>query len=279
VARRCCTALVRCLLVGSLVLGAAGCGEDTDVTAGPDPSTPDGVVSAELLDGRTFTATSLEGHDLVPGTEVSLAFEADRLSTNAGCNTQSGGYRIEDATLVVADEWMSTLIGCPAELEAQDRWLAQFLAGSPRIELRDDRLVLRGADAAMTLSAADADADSAASLTGTDWVLGSVSTGGTSSSVPAGVEPPTLRIDEDGMAELFTGCNRGGAAVGTSSGEQGPTLSFGPIRLTKMACSEAAMALETTVVSVLESGPAFSIAAASLVLTAPDGTALEFRAA
>jgi hypothetical protein len=39
------------------------------------------------------------------------------------------------------------------------------------------------------------------------------------------------------------------------------------------------MALETTVVSVLESAPAFSIAAASLVLTAPDGTVLEFRAA
>ena len=114
-------------------------------------------------------------------------------------------------------------------------------------------------------------------LTGTLWMLNSTIQGDTASSLPAGSEPPTILIGEDAMAELFTGCNTGGASVAVTGDEE---LSFGAIRLTKKMCDEAAMSLESTVLAVLESVPAFTITAErGLTLTAADGTGLEFRPA
>jgi heat shock protein HslJ len=105
------------------------------------------------LDGRTFTGTDVVGHDLVDGTAVTLTFEGRRLSTIAGCNTASGDYRVEDGVLRVGDVWESTLIGCSAELGAQDRWLGQFLSDGPTVELEGDRLTLAsGGGVAMTLT-------------------------------------------------------------------------------------------------------------------------------
>lgn len=268
------------LLIGCMLVGMAACGDDPDVISGPGATSPGAGVSSDQLDGRSFTGTDVVGHALVDGTAVTLTFEDGRLSTNAGCNTSSGAYRIDDGVLLLEGDQATTLIGCEAALEAQDRWLGQFLADGPAVELVDDQLTLTsadGGDVTMTLTSGSADQ---ARLVGPTWRLNSIIEGETASSVPAGVEQPTLRIGEDGMAELFTGCNRGGAAAGTTmTEERGELLTFGPIRLTKMACGEDAMALEATVLAVLESDPAMTITADGLVLTAPDGTGLDFRAA
>jgi heat shock protein HslJ len=219
------------------------------------------------------------GHDLVAGTSVALTFEGERLSTNAGCNTASGAYRIADSVLQIGGEWASTLKGCAPELEAQDQWLAEFLDDAPSVALDGDVLTLTGADGGEVVITLEAGGADAAALIGTTWMLNSVLDGSSASSVPAGVDPPTMTIGEDGMAELFTGCNRGSSAVGTTTTERGELLTFSPVRLTKMACEAGAAELEGVVLAVLESQPAFEIVGDKLTLTAPDETGLEFRAA
>lgn len=143
------------VLVGAGVFGAIRLGDEANetVTAGPDGTDENPTTVDAQLDGRSFTGTDVVGHDLVDGTAVTLTFEGGRLSTIAGCNTASGDYRVEDGVLRVGDVWESTLIGCSAELAAQDRWLGQFLSDGPAVELEDDRLTLAsGGGVAMTLT-------------------------------------------------------------------------------------------------------------------------------
>lgn len=268
------------ILLACIIVVMTACSDDPNVMSGPGATSPGAGVASEQLDGRTFTSTEVTGHELVEGTTVTLTFEDGRLGANAGCNTSSSAYRIEDGVLRLDGEGMTTLMGCPPELESQDQWLAAFLRDGPEVALRAEVLTLTsagGGDVSMDLTEGSA---GSAALVGTTWMLQSVIDGGTATSVAAGVEPPTLTIGEDGMAELFAGCNRGGAAVGTTTTEQGEALTFGPIRLTKMACGDDALAIEATVLSVLESDPAFTITAdQALTLTAADGTGLEFRPA
>lgn len=268
------------LLAGCMLMGVAACSDEPDVISGPGATSPGAEVTSGQLDGRSFTGSEVAGHELVDGTAVTLTFEDGRLSTNAGCNTSSGPYALDGGTLRSDGQWATTAMGCEPALEAQDQWLARFLADGADVALQGDDLTLTSTDGGgvtMTLTAGGGDP---AALVGTMWMLNSILQGETASSVPAGVEQPTLRIGEDGMAELFTGCNRGGAAAGTTTTEErGELLTFGPIRLTKMACGDEAMALEATVLAVLESDPAMAITADGLVLTAPDGTGLDFRSA
>ena len=264
-------------LAACIIVAVSGCSDDVDVFSGSGPGGTGSDPSAAQLEGRSFSGDDVAGHELVDGTAITMSFEGDRLSTNAGCNTTSSAFRIESGRLVVEGAGMSTLIGCPPELEAQDRWLGGFLADGPELTLTGDTLTLTSTDGTTSVSLSE-QAETAA-LVGTPWMLSSIIEGDTASSVPAGVEPPSMTIGEDGMAELFLGCNRGGAAVGTTTTDRGDLLTFGPIRSTKMACGEDASAVEATVLAVLESDPAFTITADALVLTAPDGTGLEFREA
>ncbi len=269
----------RCAVLACILVSVSACG-DENVTSGPEATSPGAGVASEQLDGRTFRGTDVIGHDLAVGTEVSLTFEAGRLSTSAGCNTSTGAYALDDGVLRTEGDRATTAMGCPPEREAQDQWLAQLLSDGVDLSLDGDVLTLTsgdGGDVTMTLRSGDA---GLASLTGTTWMLTTIISGDAASSVPAGVDQPTLRIGEDGTAEIFAGCNRGGTAVGTTTTDRGEALSFGPIRLTKMACAQDAMTVEAAVLAVLEAEPTFTISAdRGLTLTAPDGTGLEFQPA
>ncbi len=265
-------------VVACIIVAMSGCTDDVDVFSESGPEGSDSEVTFAALDRRSFTGDDVTGHELVAGTSVTLGFDGDRLSAGAGCNTTSAGYRLDAARLVVEGPGMSTLIGCPPELEAQDQWLNGFLADGPQLALRGDDLTLTSADGDTSMTLSDG-GRTASPLVGTTWTLTSVLDGDTASSIPTGVEPPTIRIGEDGMAELFLGCNRGGAAAGTTTTEQGDVLTFGPIRTTRMAGAEPAAGLETTVLKVLESDPTYMITGDTMVLTAVDGTVLEYVAA
>lgn len=274
-----CGAVLACVIVAVSACGDDDVTEPTE-TSGPDATASGAGVASDQLDGRTFRGADVTGHDLVDGTEVTMTFEPGRLSTNAGCNTSGGAYTLDDGVLRSDGDWFTTAMGCAPELEAQDQWLTQLLADGVDVSLDGDVLTLTstgGGDVTIALSSGDT---GPASLTSTTWMLTTIVSGDTASSVPAGVEQPTLRIGDDGTADLFAGCNRGGAAVATTTTETGEALSFGPIRLTRMACGDDAMSVETTVLRVLEAEPTFTISAdRGLTLTAPDGTGLEFQPA
>jgi heat shock protein HslJ len=127
-----------------LALAVGGCGDD-DGSTGTDPGPP----TEDDLDGRTFVSTEAEGFTLVPGTQVTLAFEDGNVSATAGCNTMSGPYEIDDGTLEVGD-MASTLIGCPDDLQQQDGTLQDLLTGGPGVTLDGEVLTISGQGLTLT---------------------------------------------------------------------------------------------------------------------------------
>ena len=109
----------------ALGLGLSGCGQE----------------SVDLA-GRSFTSTDVYGYDLVAGSEVTLAFEADSLAARAGCNTIAGGVSTEDGTLEFDSQAASTMMACDPALMAQDVWLTELLTSSPSLTLEGDTLTV-----------------------------------------------------------------------------------------------------------------------------------------
>ena len=112
-----------------LVSAVAGCADDSDDGATPSPpsssSSPAEATGAALdpaaLDGASYTSTSVEGHELVPGSAIDLTFEGDTMSVWAGCNTLFGGYGVDGSTLAWSSEPAATMMMCEPELAEQDQ--------------------------------------------------------------------------------------------------------------------------------------------------------------
>lgn len=93
------------------------------------------------LEGRTFTATEVRGHDLVEGSAITLAFEDGQVSANAGCNTIFGAAQWDGGTLE-AEQLASTLMACDDALMAQDEWLTALLTSSPTLSVDGTTLTI-----------------------------------------------------------------------------------------------------------------------------------------
>lgn len=137
----------RVLAAAAVVLAVlAGCGDSGGRTGG------DAEVVTGDLEGRTFTGTDVRGHDLVPGTEVSVAFDADHVSATAGCNTMFGEATVSDGVLTLPREGLATtLMACSDEQTRQDEWVAELLGSGPRLALDGDRLEVGDDSVGMTL--------------------------------------------------------------------------------------------------------------------------------
>lgn len=217
-------------------------------------------------------STTVTGHELVAGSQVGLSFEGDQLRASGGCNSMSGPFALDGRTLEVSG-MASTMMGCEPDLMAQDEWLSEFLTRGPIVELDADTLTLGAGAVAITL-VDETVADPARPLVGTMWSLDGIIAAPAVASVPTDVEPPTLQIGEDGQAAVFAGCNRGGAAVEIVDS----SVTFGPMRMTRMACPGPAQAVETAVLAVLTDEVTFSIEGSQLTLTKGD-QGLMYRAA
>lgn len=263
-------ALALVLLCGGVPL--AGCGSDDDDAAGGGSGA---VPTAEQLDGRSFVATEVEGRELVAGSSVTFGFADGELGLRAGCNSIGGAYEIADGALRFRADPVQTLIGCEQALQRQDEWLRELLTAGVEIGAPDEgTLTLRGDGVTLSLRE-DAAAGGPPPIVGTLWTLETIADrNGTASSVPAGLDPPTLRFTEDGAAALFAGCNSGG---GRADVRDDGFVVFRRLALTEMACDRARDALEATVTAILRGRVALSFEGANLV-TARDGRQLVWRA-
>lgn len=263
-------------LVGAVALSAcgsdgsdAGSGAGSDTTDAPDSTGGDdtsGAPTAEDLTGRSFESSEVSGYELVDGTSIVLSFDDGNIAANAGCNGMSGGFSIEDGNLVTG-ELAQTMMACDQPLMDQDTWVAEFLAASPAVALDGETLTLTGSDATITL-AEIADAE----IEGTTWTVVGVIDGDAVSSVPA--DAATITIT-DGALALNSGCNTGGGDV--TVGES--TLTFGPVILTRMACTDDALTqLEAAVTTVLDGEVSYEIDGATLILTNGSGAGLQLTA-
>jgi heat shock protein HslJ len=222
-------------------------------TAGAPAPSPAG------LDGRTFLATTVVGHDLVAGSRVRLTFKDGQLGMSAGCNRIGGAFELVGGRLATGDLAMTDM-GCAAALMAQDTWLSGFVSGAT-VELDGPTLTLRNRDVTMNLTDREV-ADPDRPLEGTRWVVDGIVSGDAISSIPAGVTA-ALTIT-DGQLQVETGCNRGQATVAVA----GATLTVGPLALTKMVCGPDATAVERAIVAVLAGQVGYQIEADVLRLAA-----------
>lgn len=244
------------LLTLAAAAALAGCGSSdpatTTTAAGGAAGASTEPTAVPDLAGRTFVSKTVTGHRLAPDTAVTLAFEDGTLSASAGCNSLRASYAVVAGRLRLEGEPASTMMGCEPSHMRQDEWLAAFLGEGPKVSGVGEQVTLRAGGVAIEL--AEERPKTPPPVVGTTWTLDSLAEAqGSVASVPAGVEPPTLKLAADGTAELFAGCNRGTVPARVD----GAFIVFGQAALTRKACGADADELERTVVSILHGKTAF----------------------
>jgi heat shock protein HslJ len=249
-----------------VVIMVAACSAATAPSVPPSASPTPG---APTVDGKTYLSTGVSGAVLVPGTRMRLSFKDGHLNASGGCNSMGGAYTIAAGRLSTT-QMMTTEMGCDQPRMQQDSWLAGLL-GDSAIAVAGDTLILDDGKIQLTMLDREV-ADPDRPIEGTRWVLDGVVSGGTASSVPAGVTA-SMRI-AGGRVEVDTGCNTGSGTVDVAA----DTLTFGPLALTKKACGPGPAAVEGAVTQVLTGTVRYVIEADTLTLDA-GGAGLTFRAA
>ena len=250
------------LALAGLTLAACGSDDDNGADSANAPT-------ADELSGLRFVSSDVTGYDLVEGTEITMAFDDDAVSVNAGCNTLNGGYEITDGEFV-AGQFAMTMMACDEPLMAQDTWLSEFLSASPAISLDGSTLSLTGDETTITLDEVEP-----AGLVGTTWVV-SGTVANEAVTVSAVDSEASMTITDD-QAQIDTGCNTGSSTVEITD----TTITFGPIALTRMACDEELTRLENSVLAVLQGEVTYEIDGDTLSLRSGEGAdevGLEFTA-
>lgn len=131
----------------------AGTVETTSEQSASEQSASGQSASRQSAGDSVFRSTSVVGHDLLPGTTVtvSVAAEGSSVSFNAGCNTLLGSVDVAAGVVDMSGPMASTRMACTPELMDQDEWLQGFLGSGPGWAVDGDTLTITGP--AVTLTA------------------------------------------------------------------------------------------------------------------------------
>lgn len=270
------------VVLGTLLIVLSGllaaCSADSpDATSEPtsestSESTSTGTpVDRAALAGTAYVSTRVDGHDLVPETEIELAFEGDQMSASAGCNTMFASYDLTGTTLAWVAEPASTLIGCEPELADQDQWLAELLTTGVAATSDGESLTLTGDGVTIELTSTAATA--LQGLLGSRWTAVGTISDGTTSRLPVRTRRPTLSVRNDGLARLFTGCNSGRTTVRIN----GSSLAFANTRVTRGTCEGPAGETERAVLALLDGPSDHAEVRDTLLIVTKDGQGLLFE--
>lgn len=257
----------RRVLTGSLLVAmslvAAACGDDSS------SSEPVDAVSVAQLQGNAYELVGATGIEVPAGSALKMTFAATNLSITGGCNTMTGGWRIESNRLILP-RLAQTSMACDEALMNFDAQIAQTVGGQPVITVTSDQMTLL--KDSVTLNFRESVRADDVPLEGTPWTVTGTLEGDATASLDTA--PATLLFN-NGTLELFAGCNTGsGSYTATDT-----TIEFGAIAITKMACEEAATTLETTVLEVLQGSRTYDIEGTKLTIAADDGTGLTLTSA
>ena len=230
----------------------------------------------ETLEGKEFVLQESEGFDQIEGTEIYLGFENEDFTFQAGCNTHSGGYTIEEQTFLSQDIG-ATMMACEEPLMNQDSWLASFLTSSPSIDYSESTLTFENEDAILIFAIVDSeppeeiDGDedtisielededseevSGNDIIGKNWIVNGYFNNGEEQTFDEEIEV-TFLFGEDGMLDFFTGCNSAGASF-TIDSENQITIQDGV--MSQMACGGDAGAIESHMLGTLLGQVTYSV--------------------
>jgi heat shock protein HslJ len=133
-------------------------------------------------------------------------------------------------------------------------------------------VLLTGVGIAACGSDSGSDGDSGNSeVEGVTWTVMNIATQGSATSLPKGVEAPTLEIS-DGMANIFAGCNSGSGEVELTD----TTMDFGPIAMTKKSCDQVQNQIEFLVNKVLQGQVTYEVNADGFLVVERNGDSLVY---
>lgn len=161
------------------------------------------------LAGLEFSSVAATGFTLATDTTISLIFDYNAISFDAGCNDHSAPYSLCDDRLCASD-FRVTAIGCDPILQAQDEWMAAFFGSSPRLTRQGPRLTLAGDEASLEFiesSLLNPDRP----LRGRTWTIDTLIAAGQARSVSL---EPTISFPTSGTLEVFTTCTTGSGFYG-----------------------------------------------------------------
>ncbi|MET9320136.1 META domain-containing protein [Streptomyces sp. NPDC003038] len=250
----------------ALVLALAACGGGaTNIGTDPLPgATGSWSVASLTTGGRTLHAPDAARMDL----------GEDEATGNYGCNAFTAKVVFEGTSALTVTPGATTTMAC--ENMDFETAFAKLFQGRLTIDKGPDRLTLKAADGS-TLAMTSKPPVPDAPLTATEWTVDSLISGETVSSVPAeaaGKARFTLAADSTASGSL--GCNRFNAKAAVD----GPSVTFGPLTTTRIACAGPAGEVEQALTGLFGSGPlTWKIQGRTLTLTAPDGKGLTAQAA
>jgi heat shock protein HslJ len=141
------------LLFVTLAIGAAfalgACGGSDDTAGGSGAGATEGageasqVSTQESLDGRSFTATEARGADITPKSTLTVRFEGERVSVDAGCNSISGNYSLESDG-EIQSFMITTMMGCPPAVQDLEVFATELFRQGAIATQSGDTLELEG---------------------------------------------------------------------------------------------------------------------------------------
>lgn len=201
-------------LIAAVVLVSAACGGNM------------------ALEETGWSATSLNGDAMVPGTSPTVVFVDDTTVAGfTGCNNYQGTYEV-DRNTIRFDIGPMTLIACNEPVTAQESEFLGILAGAATFEQLDDELRLFDAEDNETVRFEAISQE----LAGTSWQAINYNTGTEAvTTLIIGTEA-TLVFDEEGGVSGRASCNNFFGDYEADSGDL--TISFGLLGATEMFCAE-----------------------------------------
>lgn len=234
-------ALAACLLAAALAAGCAAKPAPSGAAAPPSPPAP------PTFEGTAWTLASLESRPVPSGSGATLRFEGERVSGSDGCNRFAGPWSGRGASLKIGPNLAATQRACPDAQRALAEAYGRALLAATAWRIDGTTLRLLG-DGGTSLASLE---PQPTGLAGTAWRIVAYNTGRQSvTSVGAGAAP-TLEFGTAGGVRGSAGCNTYSGAWTEAAGR----VTIGPLRTTRMACSDPpdAMEREAAVLRALES--------------------------
>jgi heat shock protein HslJ len=247
---------------------------ETEAEPVAEPETdaaPETAVAEDPLTGTFWSLVSLQNAagetvNALPGTEITLEFQAGDYSGSAGCNRYFGSYQVDGSNLNMGAAG-STMMMCQEEsLMTQESSYLAALGLVRQFQMTGEQLTLADENGNVVLTYT---AKQPASLTGTTW-LGVSFNNGREAVVSALPEAQiTAVFAADGTLSGSTGCNN----YTTTYTTDGNNITINPqIATTSRACDQPRTEQEMAYLAALPLATTYSISGDVLELRSAEGS-------